>query len=662
MESMNHDHIAPQNPNSVLAREAISKKTEGVTNKLTSPAQLTGKACADDVKGTGQALGKPITKQKPLNAQNAHDVSQLVKTVSAAPARPTQRLPAPVVRVTIGSDNKPSLAIGRETAFSQVAMQGGGAKGMVYASYLEKLDQEAQVLRDLKEVAGTSAGSAMACLVSTGVPLSEIKDYITKANVLEELTGVKKLSLQEIVKGRIKDRRQAWSQSPPPDLNVYKHPFEALRWLIRDNFKLERPEGTEHIQLDLGKFGTGGSALLLRKTLLDMSSKPTRDYVKSPEYKAKNVEAVLTKKYGQEFVDIALKPFQERVKAEFPNGVTFNDLKILHALEPEKFKLLNVTAYDKDAGKPVKFNAELTGNVFCYEAVAASMSLPGILKSVRIARHDPQTEGTEADRTNRLMDGGIGSNVPSELFTDRTDASGKNDDNAGKLFAMVFENNGKTKKIQESNLEALDKFDSFQSKCQRCMGIFLNKIGMQIDTKRKYTMDRPSLGTRHLVKSKGGRGYEDAVLEDARKINRLAGNVAVVPHGELDTTSFTAKAPQLEEAIEQTVAAALEFISDREIRKNYGNDCKAAVDALKPADLIYFAGIAPKEIEACDKRLQEIEAERTLLEVTLENLPFSKDPHAINTLIVSLKEDAAKVELEKAFYQEVLKKSPPAKK
>lgn len=79
---------------------------------------------------------------------------------------------------------------------------------------------------------------------------------------------------------------------------------------------------------------------------------------------------------------------------------------MLHELDSEKFKLLNVTLFNKETQQAEYFNAESNPDISCLLAVRASMAIPGVFKSVII-------------NGNRMSDGGQAENAPLSVFVNR---------------------------------------------------------------------------------------------------------------------------------------------------------------------------------------------------------------------------------------------------
>ncbi len=65
--------------------------------------------------------------------------------------------------------------------FKNLVFEGGGVKGIAYVGALEVLDREG-ILKDVKRVAGTSAGAMMAVLVGLRYSAEEVRNILWKLN------------------------------------------------------------------------------------------------------------------------------------------------------------------------------------------------------------------------------------------------------------------------------------------------------------------------------------------------------------------------------------------------------------------------------------------------------------------------------------------------
>ena len=70
--------------------------------------------------------------------------------------------------------------------FKNLVFEGGGVKGIAYVGALEVLDKEG-ILKNIKRVAGTSAGAMVAVLIGLGYTANELKDILWNLNFTEFL-------------------------------------------------------------------------------------------------------------------------------------------------------------------------------------------------------------------------------------------------------------------------------------------------------------------------------------------------------------------------------------------------------------------------------------------------------------------------------------------
>lgn len=446
----------------------------------------------------------------------------------------------PQVYIGIDGDNKPTISLGREAPpIKHLVLQGGGAKGVVFPYFIKILNDQMDLLRNLEEVAGSSAGACMAFLIAAGISLENVKKLVNNLDMFEELIGVAKVG------------------------------------------------ATEHIKLGNGLL----SAMQLRATLNNESKKPAiefyENFIKNDEKRINQIE------------EESREDFLTRAEAGFPNGLTFRDLKILHALNPEQFKRLNVTAYDKGIQQPVYLNAEKTPDVNCFEGVVASMSIPMVMKSVKLDLKDGQG-------VRRLVDGGAGTNVPLEIFSTREDY--KPEEN----MVLLFNRKGAVYRIQhdpahefmkEGILEWIIKKVCSIANYIFC-GLFKN-IDTTIHTIRAH---RPKTS---WFKKKGAEyigvaNFDQRGIKDAEKVYNIGPNGLVVPHGNLGTLDFKAgknEPKRVDAAIKQAEAAANLYAKlrgrDHLIQHDYAT-IEDAIESLTVDELRALYLIADEKINTAD--------------------------------------------------------------
>lgn len=499
------------------------------------------------------------TSDKEINADKGDSDSTakgiFVETLML-PENKAPRPPSPVKDIFFGLNNNNKLekiSVARAAPdIKNLVLQGGGAKGTVYPSFLKTLDEGTDLLNSLDEVSGSSAGACMAFLIAAGVPLDQAEEFLKNSSLAEELKG---------------DRRK---------------------------------EATQDVRVS--KFGLW-SAHQLRETLVKITKEPAANYYKE------NV------KDNQEILkDIAAKDggkkFIERAENGFNKGMTFSDLKILHELAPKQFKLLSVTAHDKNRNELVYYDtrSEESKDVNCFEAVVASMSLPFLLKSPKIG-----------DRV--LQDGGTKQNIPVREHYKPTET-----------LVLFFDNKGKAhKKLHdpEKNLEELSRKDRLLKETSKKVTDFCYKTIIKTEVSSRSALDK-------------------------KTVRDHAYNSLVVPHGKISTSDFDLKMDKRADAINKTVESAKKYLELRKdhlvLEEHICNDVQSAIKSLKPEEIEVLRDFAPKKIELANKEISE--ARDVLAKANPNPSKFSKEEE-LNIRLARAKIARAEYEIE--FYLKVKK-------
>lgn len=119
--------------------------------------------------------------------------------------------------------------------------------------------------------------------------------------------------------------------------------------------------------------------------------------------------------------------------------ITFNDLRLLHRLEPDRFKNLTLTGWDATRGRTMYFDAQTTPDVPVAVAGRISMGFPVYFKSVDF---DPG----DGHGLRTFTDGGVGSNMPVEVVTQGL--QGKRLEHArARTAVLTFDNGGEAYRI-----------------------------------------------------------------------------------------------------------------------------------------------------------------------------------------------------------------------
>src|SRR5690606_8061931 len=115
--------------------------------------------------------------------------------------------------------------------------------------------------------------------------------------------------------------------------------------------------------------------------------------------------------------------------------VTFKDLHLMHLLAPAQFKELTLTGWDSTNKQETYFNAQNTPDMPVAVAGRISMSIPVYFRSVDF---DPG----DGSGTRSFTDGGVGSNMPTEVITDNLQGRALEEARA-RTALMTFDENGK---------------------------------------------------------------------------------------------------------------------------------------------------------------------------------------------------------------------------
>ena len=130
---------------------------------------------------------------------------------------------------------------------------------------------------------------------------------------------------------------------------------------------------------------------------------------------------------------IPSQELKERHQNKFKNGITFEDLSLLHRLFPEKFTLLSLTAVKKGdsslSNEIVRFDCKASNPHFqcpIKTALRASIALPGFFAPVKIDKEF-------------YVDGGVMNNIPiAAALEDNLDLK--------EILAFAFDENGRVTK------------------------------------------------------------------------------------------------------------------------------------------------------------------------------------------------------------------------
>ena len=255
---------------------------------------------------------------------------------------------------------------------AHLVLSGGGAKGIAFPGMVQALE-EADKLKGVKGVSGSSAGAISAALLASGM---DAKAFTQLSNNLDL-----------------------------PSLLNSKDPVTA--WL---------QEASSQIGKFVGKVpGPAGNISQLLLTLLprlQTEGQPLEDLIRNESRKS-----VLAHIAG---MPAANRPPEVTAIAErlsTGGGPTFRDLEILSRHIPA-IKQLNITGTGMFDGRPqlVVFNASLTPDMDIARAALISGALPGLFKSPSEQGHGFQA----ASEVTAFQDGGLLLNTPAPGIIERS--------------------------------------------------------------------------------------------------------------------------------------------------------------------------------------------------------------------------------------------------
>lgn len=288
-----------------------------------------------------------------------------------------------------GKDPEGYLVMRPAPKIQNLAMAGGGAKGIGYAPAMEALGK-AGFMKSLEHISGSSVGALASSLLASG----------QDAKCLSELSA----KFGSFASGEID-----WSGD-------YSKKYADISWPVDVGFKAWK-----------------AIELVDRRSM-----EPVQEFLKSlgDDFEKLPQHPKLDDTQKKRLKELRECDLEQPRKGKM---LTFSDLALLHQLNPEKFKKLTITGFEKSTGKTHYFSAASHPDLPVAYAARASMAFPVVFKPIVI-------------NGKTFSDGGIGSNLPSQVFK----SDGKSDPllNA-KTMVMSFDESGKGYQILHGNRKGL---------------------------------------------------------------------------------------------------------------------------------------------------------------------------------------------------------------
>jgi predicted acylesterase/phospholipase RssA len=408
-------------------------------------------------------------------------------------------------------DKRPQIVMTAEGKFNLIRpapqlenliLRGGGAKGIGNPPALIEMEKQGK-LDGLKHIVGTSAGALTAMCMASG----------HSANDLQEISDNTKMT----------------------DL-------------------LKTPTGFEsrYPTLHFGKIGAdGGTAVeIADRSSATKVSAYLQDQWNKPEFNEKLDRLVASENErspgagDQARQRLGLLQTQNFDGNRTNQMITFNDLRLLHQLEPGKFRELTLTGWDEKNNASTYFNANDYPNMPIAVAGRISMAIPPAFASVN---YDPG----DGKGMRHFADGGIGTNMPSEVVT-RSKASDAASELTGRQRENVLVKTG-IMTFDQGGSESPDKLD----------GAYKQMHGS--DKENDLTTGVGNRMRNALVGLLAGNKDIGVVNQkDQQKIAESAANCFVIAHGDLGTFSLTAGDKRVNDAKESARQLIREQLKQRE--------------------------------------------------------------------------------------------------
>lgn len=436
-----------------------------------------------------------------------HAISKASKAIDAA----AQRLKIDADRSALVADRAEASALPQLTKrtdggftlirkappIENLVLRGGGAKGISYGAALEQY-QLSGYLDSLKQIAGSSAGALTATCLACGVSASQF-DKIESEQLFKSAANTYLKDIQNIY----------------PDLR-FAEPKGILSGLSA--VRTVDTSSAEHVHQFLTQhYETPAFKTRLRQ-LVD-------EHKKDANFAAETTDRLL---------QLMEKP--DFTLSREGKMITFRDLSLLHELAPDTFKELTLTAWDPDKKCTVYFNKKDTPDIpLCY-AARSSMSIPVIFKPVAMDLGDGQG-------MRSLIDGGVGSNAPVEVFASKSKDPIEHEMNAAKTLTFVFDMRGLAYQVMTSGGAATPELQEARNQAMQ--------------TRKNTVIAR--IFTWFLGKDPGQTRFEDQ-----KKLWDAGPNAVPVFHGTISSTSANVDTSRADAARLQAATEALEQIRQRE--------------------------------------------------------------------------------------------------
>jgi predicted acylesterase/phospholipase RssA len=365
-----------------------------------------------------------------------------------------------------------------------LVLSGGGAKGVGNAPALVALEN-ARMLDGVKHIVGTSAGALTAVCLACNFNASSFKELSDRINPNDLKKEIKDYDIK-YPDLPILPRTGIHNAGNPVEI-MDKETSKSVGEYLRDNW------GKPEFQQKYEALSQPDRDRLTALSFQDYSGDHKEDY------------------------------FQNYARDRTKQMVTFKDLQILHKFAPSKFKELTLTGFDEGNKRTEYFDAAHTPNMPLAYAGRISMSIPKYFSKVKYDIGKGPTN---------WVDGGVGSNMPSEVVFGQMDENSREYGEArARTMLMPFDNAGGTNKKLHGDWAARTAVDPDE-----------------------YL----------LAAGSGNSNYLADTVRDAQKTFKGGPNSFVVFHGDIKTTHLDASEKRKDFATLLSQMKSLEQINARQ--------------------------------------------------------------------------------------------------
>jgi|GEM_PF-5675490 len=432
----------------------------------------------------------------------------------------------------------------------------GGPKGVGYPNLMETLETikraDGKNLREgLDVIAGSSAGSIVASLIACNVTAHAAQKLVNEQSLIELIS-------KEPSRSDFKNMKNVSFNGIGLEVTflieaINNELIESIDSFLRDHLKFQVPANDpnpyENIYTKINDLNTKLAHANKEELSADEQITLFNLFKKIDQYKHPRTED-------------GVSHTENRVPL-----ITFEHLRILRKIDPNKFKDLTITACDTTNKKVVYLNAESASDMPIALAARVSSSLPMFQ--------------TITYKGNSMIDGGFGSRMPSELFIrehqnliERMPEALKNSHNVQEqLPDLLLQNNPSENNYEQTLIIGFNlngQLNDVPSKEVTLAGSFLG------------TLVRPAIGLGLGVKN-----FSAGVTSDNVKSWSLGSNAFTLPSGTLTGSSFFASETYKKAVQLQAQSASLEYFFNRHQEASYQSSptLEAAMDGLSRQEI-----------------------------------------------------------------------------